>query len=322
MIVAPRLSPPSMAQIKERLSFFKWGSWSRRMGRWERKNPVEYGDLSPFFHKDTLADVLMLRDMLCDCDPHSVDGWIRMVVMAILTGHSPGFLSRYSLPPGNTASPEAQRSINAKYDKMFERKDVSALIEAKSARFLAGGGVADLTGSRLFVRSADDLSIVSGNSVQLVMTSPPFVDVIDYAKENWMRMWFGGVAKTYSHAMQAQSRFPQIWNSSSMAGWEDLMNASMREMLRILKPGGFAAIEVGEIRKGSEPLDERVTRLAKEVGFLPVSVFINSQKFTKAAHIWGVNNQVKGTNTNRIVLLRKPGGPLFDYAGTFSDLSL
>ena len=36
------------------------------------------------------------------------------------------------------------------------------------------------------------------------------------------------------------------------------------------------------------------------------AVAINAQKFTKTANIWGVSNNSKGTNSNRIVLFRKP----------------
>jgi len=35
-------------------------------------------------------------------------------------------------------------------------------------------------------------------------------------------------------------------------------------------------------------------------------VLINDQEFTKTANCWGVDNMSKGTNTNRIVLFRKP----------------
>ena len=41
-------------------------------------------------------------------------------------------------------------------------------------------------------------------------------------------------------------------------------------------------------------------------GLEPVLVLINDQKFTKTANCWGVDNNFKGTNTNRIVLFRKP----------------
>jgi hypothetical protein len=37
-----------------------------------------------------------------------------------------------------------------------------------------------------------------------------------------------------------------------------------------------------------------------------VLILINDQKFTKTANCWGVANMSKGTNTNRIILFRKP----------------
>ena len=40
-------------------------------------------------------------------------------------------------------------------------------------------------------------------------------------------------------------------------------------------------------------------------GLKPIAVIVNSQTFTKTANIWGVSNNSKGTNTNRIVLFQK-----------------
>ena len=42
-----------------------------------------------------------------------------------------------------------------------------------------------------------------------------------------------------------------------------------------------------------------------EAGLRPILVLINDQKFTKTANCWGVDNNFKGTNTNRIVVFQK-----------------
>ena len=42
-------------------------------------------------------------------------------------------------------------------------------------------------------------------------------------------------------------------------------------------------------------------------GLDPVLVLVNAQEFTKTANCWGVTNNSKGTNTNRVVLFRKRG---------------
>ena len=70
--------------------------------------------------------------------------------------------------------------------------------------------------------------------------------------------------------------------------------------------GGHVAFEVGEVHGGKTKLEETVLPCGVAAGLEPVLVLINDQKFTKTANCWGVDNNAKGTNTNRIVLFRKP----------------
>jgi hypothetical protein len=48
-----------------------------------------------------------------------------------------------------------------------------------------------------------------------------------------------------------------------------------------------------------------VWRAAEGLPFERLAVMVNQQAFTKTAKCWGVDNNAKGTNTNRIVLLRR-----------------
>jgi len=48
-----------------------------------------------------------------------------------------------------------------------------------------------------------------------------------------------------------------------------------------------------------------VLPLGIRAGFSPVGLLINEQSFTKTANIWGVDNNAKGTNSNRIALFEK-----------------
>ena len=84
------------------------------------------------------------------------------------------------------------------------------------------------------------------------------------------------------------------------------MTAVFTELRRVLRVGGQVAFEVGEVRAGTVRLEESVIRCALAAGLETVLVLINSQRFTKTANCWGVSNNSKGTNSNRIVLLRKP----------------
>ena len=93
--------------------------------------------------------------------------------------------------------------------------------------------------------------------------------------------------------------------TKSLPEWETVMGAVFRELHRITRPGGWVAFEVGEVRNGRIKLDEIVAPLGEAAGFRCAGIVINRQQFTKTANIWGVKNNAKGTNTNRIVVFNK-----------------
>ena len=137
---------------------------------------------------------------------------------------------------------------------------------------------------------------IPSNSVSLAVTSPPFLDVVDYATDNWLRCWFLGI----------DPKSVKLTVPRKLEAWKSEMTNVFRELHRVLKPGGHVAFEVGEVHSGKTRLEEHVLPCGVAAGLQPVLVLINDQKFTKTANCWGVDNNFKGTNTNRIVLFRKP----------------
>ena len=129
------------------------------------------------------------------------------------------------------------------------------------------------------------------------MTSPPFLDQVAYAKDNWLRCWFNGLDPDQVGAGITMAR--------KVPAWTTVMAGVFAELDRVTAPGGHVAFEVGEVRRGTVTLDEHVAPLGEEAGFACRAIFVNASRFTKTSHIWGVRNHAGGTNTNRIVLFRK-----------------
>jgi hypothetical protein len=125
-----------------------------------------------------------------------------------------------------------------------------------------------------------------------VVTSPPFLDVVQYAADNWLRCWFIGVdAGAVDIAMHRRP-----------ADWTAFVARTLAELARVVRPGGHVAFEVGEVRGGAVRLETLVLEAMAGLPLRPLAVMISDQAFTKTANCWGVSNNARGTNTNRIVL--------------------
>jgi hypothetical protein len=86
-----------------------------------------------------------------------------------------------------------------------------------------------------------------------------------------------------------------------------MVRKTLLELARVVRPGGHVAFEVGEIRNGRVLLERLVWQAAEGLPFDRLCVMVNQQEFTKTANCWGVLNNNRGTNTNRIVVLRRQG---------------
>ncbi|MFD2856274.1 hypothetical protein ACFSZS_17985 [Seohaeicola zhoushanensis] len=116
-----------------------------------------------------------------------------------------------------------------------------------------------------------------------------------YADDNWLRCWFAGI----------DVRSVAIDQHRTEAAWTAMVTRVLAEMARLLRPGSIVAFEVGEVRRGKILLERAVWQAAEGLPFNRLGVMVNAQNFTKTANCWGVENGAKGTNTNRIVLLRR-----------------
>jgi hypothetical protein len=132
-------------------------------------------------------------------------------------------------------------------------------------------------------------------SVALIVTSPPFLDVVDYRGDNWLRCWFAGIDAA-GVAIDRHRTVPE---------WEGFVRRCFHEFARVVRPGGHVAFEVGEVKRGAVLLERSVVAAVRGLPLTLLGVMVNDQAFTKTAHCWGVGNNRRGTNTNRIVVFRR-----------------
>jgi DNA modification methylase len=298
ILTKARLTPPTDEELETRL----------------KEIPIQKGlksdiDLSMFFEKKTFQEILSLRQYFIDRRANKkndhIDDWIQMVATNRLTGHSSGFFSVYTFPPNQAVSAKSQIRINEKRQQIPEYRDTKKIILKKSKGLLRNlteeqrENLNEAAKTAKFLNTpSDKTKTIKDNSVQLIVTSPPFLDIVQYVEDNWMRCWFNN--------LDAEEISNQISIPKDLTKWNEIMSDVLAELFRVTKSGGIVAFEVGEIRKGSIKLDEEIVPLGESNGFTTEFVMINTQEFTKTSNIWGVKNNDSGTNTNRIVVFKKP----------------
>ena len=297
ILAVPRFFIPNLGELEKRLTSIPFD-----------KNAKADTDLSMFYHSKTLKEIVSLRNYLAQRNATAsedyLDSWIRMVATNRLTGHSPGFFSVYTLPPNQAVSAASQKKINEKRKQVPPYRDTKAIILKKSRQLIkdvtsqeikwlaqAGSNISFLNNDARFTPEIQD------HSVKLTVTSPPFLDIVQYSQDNWLRCWFNGI--------DADQIAKRITIAKTVDEWSAVMGQVFIELYRVTQPKGWVAFEVGEIRKGEIKLDEYVVPLGLAAGFQCEGVLVNQQEFTKTANIWGIKNNTSGTNTNRVVIFYK-----------------
>jgi hypothetical protein len=292
VIIAPRIGPEVTVEgVIQALDTVDYSA-----------EPPNLADLpKEFFNTKTLWKLAALqawsteRGRLGDAEPDPVARWVRMVVLSRITGHSNGFMSGYTLPPNKATTADSQRRINEKRGEEPPERGVNRNIIKKTRSLLRDGAVPYDCRHRIEVSDAANTPWIEDASVDLVVTSPPFCKEVDYAFEHWLRLRYLGIdpkSIAFSHI-------------ASLTDWTAMIRRTLIEMMRIVKPSGYIAIEVGEIKGGTVKLEQAVWEAAAGLTCRRLGVIVHAAKFPKTSHIYGVINNKLGTNTNRIVIMQR-----------------
>lgn len=327
MLAQPRFNPPLLSEVESRLLSVRRKLEGQNLSldiidslrrETESDEDISTDDLLVFYHPYTLWQLLELKKCFTNRKLRNsfdeVDGWIRMVCINRLSGHSSGFFSVRTMPPNQAVSVESQRQINLRNSQKPEPRDVLKIVIKKSRSLLRSMQLDQhqlslldngqyeerqetdqLPNPVLETTSADDLSYLDDSSTDLIVTSPPFLNIVDYKKDNWLRCWFAGI----------NIKELKISSYSSIEDWKNFVRSAFEEMCRVTREGGHIAFEVGEIRNGKVQLEETVSQAVEGLPLHRKEVLINQQNFTKTSNLWGISNNQVGTNTNRIVLLQR-----------------
>ncbi len=282
-----KVNPVTLRDVRE---------WVLRASREMRPDAVSIYDVEEdvrvFYSSQTLRQILAVREMLMYGED-DLTNFIKALMLGILHGSSEISLS---LPCSHSFSmaPDYIRRYARRHGLRRPNRNVLSCILRKAEMVLESG----LPVRRGAVFSFDARALpVSDESVDLIVTSPPYFNLQTYAWDNWLRLWFLG----YRHENVRR----RLFETSSVPKYVEFIRDALREMYRVLRDDRACLLVLGDVMLGRRRVDmaELAAEQASKVGFVAACVI--SDRIPKESKYLMYLGREQGVDREKVLILYK-----------------
>ena len=283
-------------------------------------------DIRMLYHENTLAQLAYLRSRLFR-RPFSkwsrVDYMVAGATAGILHGaHRNDGTSQYlsiSMPNTFSMSPAYVEKYIRENGLVRLDQNVFDCLREKLARLYLDA----IDGPNGVATNSDATAVLASKttaagSVNLVVTSPPYLDVVNYGTSNWIRLWWLGVDDVARDGGAGRRKLnARLDHRHSYESYVEFMRRTFKGTRRVLSKSGVAVFVIGDVAAPGQPsraLAEEVWDAVGESTGLKLLDTIDDSLPTqnKVSRIWG---DTKGQATARdcvLILGRNDGEPRAD----------
>ncbi len=193
-----------------------------------------------FFHPKTLEEAAALTKVL----RRRREYFLLSCLLGILHHVRPGFLSY----PASHLVPYLRKKKYPpeSYPEMYRYRPVRPRFLAKIARAYRRFQPVDPSLRRIVLRENAMSLPLRANSVDAIVSSPPYYGALDYGRDNRLRLWFLGVE---------DYRELDTKLTSNERVYIEEMTRALGEMLRLLRPGKCAVLVLGDYNRNGRTQD-------------------------------------------------------------------
>jgi site-specific DNA-methyltransferase (adenine-specific) len=258
------------------------------------------------FHPKTLAQLCYLRRKLLKSEKQ-VDKYLIGICLGILHGgeRKDGSSAYASIDMPNTfsMSPEYVRRFVQTNQLNRLNRNIFSLLKEKTERVFKKH--IDLGGNGLILKanvkalSTHEELVAYKKSASLILTSPPYLGIVNYAKQNWIRSWFMN--------QDPEMVSKELDDDLNLEEWIEFSKAAIVQLKQFLKDDGTAVFVIGDVAKSKNsviPLAREFCLMIMENKFFKNVWCINDviTSSDKTTRIWGDKKGI-ATTTDRIVIL-------------------
>jgi len=328
--IANDLSPLAFVLSRAKVSPPSWNSMQLFVNELEktyRRSSTSDADVSEdirmLYHDNTLRQIYYVRERLIGKD---VTSWTQeeLMIAGALAGIMHGAWRRdgtsqylsISMPNTFSMSPSYVKKFILENGLQKLDQDVFQCLRDKLARLYLD----DITGMEGDAFHLDAASLLKGDSlkpesIDLIVTSPPYLQVVNYGTANWIRLWLLGLDGVGRDQGEGRKKLDaDLDHRHSYASYKDFILRTVQGVQRVLKPNGVAVLVIGDVAepgKNPRPLAAQIWNdIAKDSDLRLIEMVEDDLPVqNKVSRIWG---ETKGQATSRdcaLVLTHKDGEP-------------
>ena len=250
-----------------------------------------------YFDDNTLREIIWLKENF----EENKQSFLLACLMGILHGNRPGYLSVYT---GCIIPMVPRKEDHPKYRPDRDRKVYRAVLPrllAKIYRMYQSGIPLD---SQIDIHNADSRALpLDENSVDIVISSPPYYNTLDYVTVNRVRLYILGINKEKQDTLKKEL----IQDSKSYQ--EEMLKIGM-ELKRVLKPNKLLVFILGDVHRSKYSINtaKDISKLyEKYLGFRQICIVNDEIPKNKTA------SRTKRSKLDRILVLQNIDESVLEY---------
>jgi len=243
-----------------------------------------------FFHPTTLKEIIALSRLLRQNEEH----FLLACLLGILHHQRPGFLSY----PSSHVVPylRMKKFPKEQFPELYYYREVRLRLINKIKRtFRHFPKIDPMLFRECKAEDARKLKLPEG-SIDAVVSSPPYMNALDYGRDNRLRLWFLGVT---------DYKYYDNLSLSTPKDFYQLMDRVMHNLYYMLKPKSPCIFVVGEVKRNNNSIN--TSSIIREIalsngGFKVLDILEDEIPYARRARKEG-----KMTKKEWTVIMRKEG---------------
>nr|MDO8116246.1 DNA methyltransferase [Candidatus Sigynarchaeota archaeon] len=211
--------------------------------------------IKAYFHERTLKEILYLNDKFRDDNK-----FLHACLMGILHGNRPGYLSVYT---GCIIPMKPRPADHPKYRIDKDKPEYRPVIPRMAAKVMRmfENELPNFPGNKILNEDARHTSLAA-DSVDCVISSPPYYDTLDYVGTNKVRLYFLGLD------IENQNELKDDLIQDKGTYIEEMIKVG-NEVKRVLKPEHYLVFVLGDVHYTKKSINtaEEVSKIYKDLDY-------------------------------------------------------